>query len=59
MTFERECSHCRLLYTITLSYIEDNDPDDQARDDEVEPEPEFCPFCGAHESDDSDDEEDK
>jgi Zn finger protein HypA/HybF involved in hydrogenase expression len=56
MKIEKECQCCGALYSIRFEQISpDLDPDldeDQAEyDEESEFYPEFCPFCGSHESD--------
>jgi len=63
MKIEKECPCCGALYSIRFEQISpDLDPDaeeDQIDyDEDSEMYPEFCPFCGCHESVEEADEED-
>lgn len=52
MKIEKECNCCGALYSIRFDLISnDLDPEqDTNANDGDEFYPEFCPFCGSHES---------
>lgn len=63
MKVEKECLCCGALYSIRFEQIPseldpDVDEDLPEYDDESEMYPEFCPFCGSHESDEEGEESD-
>lgn len=61
MKIEKECNCCGALYSIVFTEIPNElDPEfeDQELDEDSEFYPEFCPFCGSHESDEDSDDED-
>lgn len=64
MKIQFECSVCSAVYTVAYSQPDPVRDDTDYSDDlditvieesEEEIYPEFCPFCGAHTSDDEDD----
>lgn len=56
MKIQNECNCCGAIYAVLFTEIPDDlDPDmDQDADEDSEYYPEFCPFCGSHESDGDD-----
>ena len=52
MKIEKECPCCGAVYSLRFEPIApDLDEDQNAEfDDDAELYPEFCPFCGCHES---------
>jgi hypothetical protein len=59
MKVEKECPCCGASYMIRFEQVlADLDPenyeDEQFEDQDAELYPEYCPFCGAHDSEDGD-----
>lgn len=63
MKIEKECPCCGAAYAIRFEQVlADLDPDleeqEQFDDQDNELYPEYCPFCGAHDSEEDEDSED-
>ena len=60
MSIEKECPCCKKIYTILIPIFDESPDLDEDEDDETEEdsnEPQFCPFCGKHESEEAEEED--
>ena len=62
MKIEKECPCCGMMYSLRFEQImpeldPDMDEDQDEFDEDRELYPEFCPFCGCHESEEDTDED--